>query len=65
MRVRELVGSLRNTLPALMQQQITAQMKQMQQNNPALASLTEQQQAISKFTTNLWSGHRIYTNPTR
>ena len=65
MRVRELVASLRKTLPALMQQQITAQMKQMQQNNPALASLTEQQQAISKFTTNLWSGHRIYTNPTR
>jgi hypothetical protein len=48
-----------------MQQQITAQMKEMQQNNPALASLTEQQQAISKFMTNLWSGHRVYTNPTR
>jgi hypothetical protein len=50
MGVRELVASLSKTLPALMQQQITAQMKQMQQNNPALASLTERQQAISKFT---------------
>ncbi len=50
MRVRELVASLSKTLPALMQQQITARMKQMQQDNPALASPTEeQQQAISKI----------------
>jgi TonB family protein len=49
MRVREQVASLSKTLPALMLQQITARMKQMQQNNPALASPTqEQQQAISK-----------------
>jgi uncharacterized protein len=45
------VASLSKTLPALMQQQITARMKQMQQNNPALAFPTqEQQQAISKIT---------------
>jgi TonB family protein len=50
MRVREQVASLSKTLPALMQLQITARMKQMQQNNPALASPTqEQQQAISKI----------------
>jgi hypothetical protein len=53
MRVRELVASLSKTMPALMQQQITARMKQMQQNNSAPASPTEeQQQAISKFTNN-------------
>jgi TonB family protein len=50
LRIREQVASLSKTLPALMQQQITARMKQMQQNNPALASPTEeQQQAISKI----------------
>jgi TonB family protein len=50
LRIREQVASLSKTLPALMQQQITARMKQMQQNNPAIASPTqEQQQAISKI----------------
>lgn len=50
MRVREQVASLTKTLPALIQQQITTRIKQMQQNNPALASPSgEQQQAVSQF----------------
>jgi TonB family protein len=49
MRVRDQVASLTKTMPALMQQQVTAQMKQMQQSNPEIASRSEeQQQAFTK-----------------
>jgi hypothetical protein len=51
MRIREQVASLTKLLPALMQQQMTAQIKQMQQSNPELAPVTpQQQQAIASFT---------------
>jgi uncharacterized protein len=55
MRVAEQVTSLTKMMPALVQQQLTAQIKQMQRNNPASASATEQQQevftkVINKFT---------------
>ena len=51
MRVREQVASLTKMIPALVQQQMTTQMKQLQQNNPAIASIPEEQrQAITKLT---------------
>jgi uncharacterized protein len=51
MRVREQVTSLTKMIPVLVQQQMTTQMKQLQQNNPAIASIPEEQrQAITKLT---------------
>jgi TonB family protein len=46
MRVRDQVASLTKTMPALMQQQLTAQMKRMQQNNPEITSNSEDQQQV-------------------
>jgi TonB family protein len=49
-RVREQVASLTKMIPVLVQQQMTTQMKQLQ-NNPAIASIPEEQrQAITKLT---------------
>ena len=47
MRVAEQVTSLTKMMPALVHQQLTAQIKQLQRNNPASASATEQQQEVS------------------
>jgi uncharacterized protein len=44
MRIREQVASLTEMMPALMQQQMTAQMKQMKQDHPEMASVTEEEQ---------------------
>ncbi len=51
MRIREQVASLTKMLPTLLQQQMNAQMKEMQQKNPEAAKMTEeQQQALAKVT---------------
>ncbi len=49
MRVHEQMASMTKMMPALMQQQFQAQFKQMQQDHPEMASMTdEQQQAAAK-----------------
>jgi hypothetical protein len=49
MRVKEQLASVTKMMPALMQQQMQAQFKQMQKDNPELTAATdEQQQAMAK-----------------
>jgi hypothetical protein len=51
LRVREQLASVSKMMPELMQQQITAQAKQMQKDHPGRPHLTEaQQQAVAKVT---------------
>ncbi len=50
-RVPEQVASIRKTMPALIQQQMTAQFRQMQQNQPELASKAEAQQFFTDIMT--------------
>jgi hypothetical protein len=50
MRVRDQVASLAKTLPTIMQQQMTAQMSQMQKDHPEMAPMPqEQNQALAKI----------------
>ncbi len=51
MRLRDQLATITKMMPAMMQQQMTAQIKQMQQDHPEMASsmAEEQQQASTKF----------------
>jgi uncharacterized protein len=53
-RVRDQIASVAKMLPAMMQQQMAAQMKQMQQDHPEMQAMTEEQkQAFTKVLSKL------------
>jgi hypothetical protein len=52
MRVEDQLESITKAMPAIMQQQMAAQMKQIQQDHPEIAAMNEEhQQALAKVTT--------------
>jgi len=63
MRVKEQLASVTKMMPALMQQQMQAQAKQMQKGHPEMASMTEEQQQASAKVMSKYMGRvmNLYT----